>query len=47
MGARGLTADKLVKELIEAAMDSWMARSLCGVRVEVRRVPEYTVNVYP
>jgi len=41
-----LTADELVEELMEAAMGSWMACSLCGARVEARRVPEYTANVY-
>jgi len=42
-----LTADELVEELLEAAMGGWMACSLCGARVEARRVPEYTANVYP
>ena len=31
---------------MEAAMDSWMAPSLCGARVEAMRVQEYTANVY-
>jgi len=39
--------DEFVEELMEAAMGSWMACSLCGARVEARRVPEYTANVYP
>jgi hypothetical protein len=28
-------------------MDSWMVCSLCGARVEARRVPEYTADVHP
>jgi hypothetical protein len=42
-----LPADELVEELLEAAMGSWVAYSLCGARIEARRVQEYTVNVYP
>lgn len=32
---------------MEAVMGGWMACSLCGARVEARRVPEYTADVYP
>ena len=39
--------DEIVEELMEAAMDNWMACSLCGARVEVERVLEYAANVYP
>ena len=42
-----MTAVELVEALIQAAMGGWMAPSLCGARVEVIRVPEYTADASP
>lgn len=38
--------DELVKELLEVSMSGWMACSLCGARVEARRMPEQTAKVH-
>ena len=44
---RGLTVDEVVNELMEAAMGGCMTSSLCGARVEARRMPEQTAKVHP
>jgi len=36
-----------VEGLMEAVMDGWMACSLYGARVEVRRILEHTAEIYP
>ncbi len=42
-----MIVDELVEALMEATIGSWMACSLCGVSVDMRRVSEYTADVYP